>query len=56
MITRTAMEAAGGTVGIADVAGESTLQQKGIYTLSGVRVDKATRGLYIMDGRKVIVK
>jgi hypothetical protein len=56
VITRAEMEAAGGTVGITGVAGESTLQQKGIYTLSGVRVDKATRGLYIMDGRKVVVK
>ena len=56
MVTRAEMDAAGGTVGITGVANDATLQQEGIYTLSGVRVDKATRGLYIKDGRKVIVK
>ena len=29
---------------------------QGIYTLSGQRVSKATRGIYIMNGRKVVVK
>ena len=56
MITRDQMDAAGGTVGINGVTGEATLQQEGIYTLSGVRVNKADRGLYIIDGRKVVVK
>lgn len=28
----------------------------GIYTLTGVRVQQATRGLYIINGRKVMVK
>ena len=56
IITRAAMEAAGGTVGIAQPSVAPSLQQEGIYTLSGVRVEKATRGLYIMNGRKVVVK
>ena len=29
---------------------------QGIYTMSGQRVSKATRGIYIMNGRKVVVK
>lgn len=28
----------------------------GIYTLTGVRLTKANKGLYIIDGRKVLVK
>lgn len=28
----------------------------GIYTLSGQRVDRATRGIYIINGRKVVIK
>jgi len=28
----------------------------GIYTLTGVRVRQATKGLYIINGRKVMVK
>lgn len=56
IITRAEMDAAGGTVGVAQPTVDTTLQQEGIYTLSGVRVEKATRGLYIKNGRKVIVK
>ncbi len=32
------------------------LARKGIFTLSGQRVEKPTRGLYIIDGKKVLVK
>ena len=27
-----------------------------IYTLTGMRVEKPTRGLYIINGKKVLVK
>lgn len=41
--------------GISEVAAPVT-DAKGIYTLSGQRVSKATHGLYIVGGRKVLVK
>ncbi len=43
--------------GIEDVIsnGEQTTV-KGIYNLNGQRVKKATRGIYIIDGKKVLVK
>lgn len=48
-----------GTVGVgrieADNVGDVHARQ-GIYTLSGTRVGKATKGLYIIDGKKLIVK
>jgi len=28
----------------------------GIYKLNGVRVDKAEKGIYIIDGKKTLVK
>ena len=30
--------------------------QKGIFNLQGQRVEKATKGIYIMDGKKTLVK
>ena len=44
---------------IEEIAGEETDNKaalKGIYTLTGQRVNKATRGLYIINGKKVLVK
>ena len=34
----------------------SQTRKTGIYTLTGQRVDKATHGLYIINGKKVMVK
>ena len=42
-------------VGISTVAAEQTAQQ-GIFTLAGQRVEKAVKGLYIINGKKVVVK
>lgn len=44
---------------IDEIAGSSNGSQTrktGIYTLTGQRVDKATHGLYIINGKKVMVK
>ena len=35
---------------------ESKTAQKGIFTINGIRVEKTQQGLYIIDGKKVIVK
>lgn len=40
--------------GISNVSNECTAQ--GVYTLQGVRVEKPTKGLYIIGGKKVLVK
>ena len=40
--------------GISNVSNECTVQ--GVYTLQGVRVEKPTKGLYIIGGKKVLVK
>ena len=53
------MEANGGSVGIEGiVAGESTATgvANGIFNLSGQRVQKPVKGLYIINGKKVLVK
>jgi hypothetical protein len=44
------------TTGIARVNGESVATDGAIYTLNGVRVEKPTKGLYIVNGKKVVVK
>ena len=59
VITYAEMEANGGSVGIEGiVAGESTATgvANGIFNLSGQRVSKPTKGLYIINGKKVLVK
>ena len=59
VITYAEMEANGGSVGIESiVAGESTATgvANGIFNLSGQRVSKPTKGLYIINGKKVLVK
>ncbi len=42
--------------GIENIATEQNTFSKGIYTLSGQRVSKPSKGLYIIDGKKVMVK
>ena len=44
------------TTGIARVNGESVATDGAIYTLNGVRVEKPTKGLYIVNGKKVVIK
>ena len=41
--------------GISSIAADQA-QQNGIYTLQGVRVSAPVKGLYIINGRKVVVK
>ncbi|MBQ9667211.1 MAG: chitobiase/beta-hexosaminidase C-terminal domain-containing protein [Prevotella sp.] len=42
--------------GIKDANSIRTNEQETVYSLQGVRVEKAVKGLYIVGGRKVIVK
>ena len=42
--------------GIGMIAPDATTAPIGIYRLDGVRVDKAQKGIYIIDGKKVMVK
>jgi hypothetical protein len=44
------------SAGIKNVKDEQEVLRKGIYTLDGRRVAQATHGMYIMDGKKVVVK
>ena len=46
----------GEATGIENIATEQNAFSKGIYTLSGQRVSKPSKGLYIIDGKKVMVK
>jgi len=46
---------AGTTDGISEVSQES-ITNDAIYNIKGMRVKKATRGIYIVGGRKVVVK
>ena len=43
------------TLGISDIETETT-GQKVIYDLRGQRVDRPTKGIYIINGRKVVIK
>ena len=57
-VTKAQMEAEGGTfieTGIGRIAQVQTVRE-GIYTLTGIRVEKPTRGLYIINGKKVLVR
>lgn len=58
VITEAQMKAEGGELSISDVLADEKVSglKEGIYTLQGVRVEKATRGLYIINGKKVLVK
>lgn len=42
--------------GIAYAQNESTAAKKGVYTLGGIRVPRAERGVFVVDGRKVVVE
>lgn len=44
------------TTGIETVGNAISTMDNGAYTLSGQRVQKPTKGLYIIDGKKVVVK
>ena len=45
----------GGTTGIANISNE-TMRDNQYYTLDGRRVAEPTKGLYIVNGKKVIIK
>ncbi|MBQ6767757.1 MAG: FIVAR domain-containing protein [Prevotella sp.] len=45
-----------GTTGIENIAQPSTLSNQPIYDLNGRRVAQPTKGLYIINGKKVILK
>ena len=36
--------------------GQSTMENKAIFNIAGQRVAKAQKGIYIMNGKKVLVK
>ena len=42
--------------GIDEVTATAPIARSGIYDISGRRVGKVQKGLYIIDGKKVIVK
>ncbi|MGI6233040.1 MAG: hypothetical protein ACOYJF_09375, partial [Prevotella sp.] len=42
--------------GIEDVNVETSNTNDAIYTLSGIRVDKPQKGVYIKNGKKFVVK
>ena len=44
------------TTGIEDVHAKNVKNDGNIYTLQGVKVDKAVKGVYIQNGKKFIVK
>ncbi len=57
LITKAQMEAAGGNINAIDKVQDGTATvTNGIFTISGVRVQKAQKGLYIINGKKVLVK
>ena len=45
-----------GTTGIEAAKMDAQQQADAIYTLQGVRVSKATKGIYIVNGKKVVMK
>lgn len=45
-----------GATAIEQVASQETKAPTGIYTINGIRVQKTTKGLYIINGKKVMVK
>ena len=46
----------GTTTGIEEITPASTTADGKVYNLAGQRVNKATKGLYIINGKKVLVK
>ena len=57
VISKAQMDAEGGTfTGISTISDDTAVKHTGIYTITGIRVEKPTRGLYIINGKKVLVK
>ena len=46
----------GNITAINGVEGESTVNSEGLYNVAGQRVNKARKGIYIQNGKKVLVK
>lgn len=46
----------GETTGISEVSAQKAAADNAYYTLSGVRVEKPVKGLYIVNGKKVVIK
>ena len=44
------------TTGISMIDNESEMKNDVIYTISGVRTQKVTKGIYIVNGKKVVIK
>jgi len=42
--------------GISMIANDSEMKNNVIYTISGVRTQKVTKGIYIVNGKKVVIK
>ena len=42
--------------GVTGAEAETDVKSTGIYTINGIRVEKTTKGLYIINGKKVMVK
>lgn len=42
--------------GVTSAEAETDVKSTGIYTINGIRVEKTTKGLYIINGKKVMVK
>lgn len=42
--------------GITGTEAESNMNSTGVYTINGIRVQKTEKGLYIINGKKVLVK
>ena len=46
----------GGTTGIAEIEGMRNVENEKFYNLAGQRVAQPTKGLYIVNGNKVVIK
>jgi hypothetical protein len=46
----------GQTTGITEIGGMSQAERENVYNLNGQRVTKATKGLYIANGKKMLMK
>ena len=44
------------TVASTETSGDTGTVQKGIYDLQGRKIENPTKGIYIIDGEKVILK
>jgi hypothetical protein len=51
-----AFDFGGNTTGVNDVRNKTADVRDTVYNLNGQRVDKPTKGLYIVNGKKVIIK